>query len=76
MVKACFKCIAVTNMEGGTGEVRLQAAGQVGNTDWSKWTPSGEWRMSITNPEALKQFEPGAEYAIEISKIEKVAPGT
>lgn len=29
------------------------------NKEWSKWTPSGELRLSITNPAAYKQFRTG-----------------
>lgn len=42
-----------------------------GNGDWSKWTPSGEITMSITNPQAADAFEPGAVYSV---KFEKVSP--
>lgn len=32
------------------------------NAEWSKWTPSGEFRMTITNPLAYRQFELGKTY--------------
>lgn len=31
-----------------------------GNESWSKWTPSGELTMRITNPAAAEQFKVGA----------------
>ena len=38
------------------------------NESWSKWTPSGEIRMTISNPEAYEQFEPNANYFITFKK--------
>jgi hypothetical protein len=40
-----------------------------GNSDWSKWTPSGELSMTITNPAAIEQFEPGAVYSLILDKV-------
>ena len=37
------------------------------NEQWSKWTPSGELRLSITNPNAYKQFELGQAYFVDFS---------
>ena len=38
--------------------VTLFAAGvDGGNTDWSKWTPSGEISMYINNPRAIEWFK-------------------
>ncbi len=42
-----------------TEEVQFQAVMGDENKEWSKWTPSGQLSMSITNPEALEQFEVG-----------------
>ncbi|MBO9108753.1 hypothetical protein J5288_08560 [Agrobacterium sp. S2/73] len=39
-----------------------------GNGDWSKWTPSGELSMTITNPAAIEQFEIGAVYSLTFDK--------
>lgn len=39
------------------------------NLDWSKWTPSGEFKFMITNPAAYEQFELGAVYQIDIEKV-------
>jgi hypothetical protein len=39
-----------------------------GNGDWSKWTPSGELSMTITNPAAIEQFELGAVYSLTFDK--------
>lgn len=40
------------------------------NAEWSKWTPSGEVKMSITNPEAFKQFEIGKAYFVDFTPAE------
>ena len=36
------------------------------NAQWSKWTPSGELSMTISNPPARGFFEAGEEYEILI----------
>ncbi|MCS0459520.1 hypothetical protein [Rhizobium favelukesii] len=40
-----------------------------GNEDWSKYTPHGELAMTITNPAAIEQFEPGAVYRVTFEKV-------
>lgn len=37
------------------------------NKTWSMHTPSGRLEMSITNPEALNQFELGLEYFVDFT---------
>lgn len=44
-----------------------------GNGDWSKWTPSGEISITITNPDAIAQFEIGEVYALTFEKRSKAA---
>jgi hypothetical protein len=44
-----------------------------GNADWSKWTPTGELSMTITNPAAIEQFEIGAVYGLTFEKGSKAA---
>jgi hypothetical protein len=39
-----------------------------GNGDWSKYTPSGELTITITNPVAIEQFEIGAVYSLTFDK--------
>ncbi|MCW2095340.1 hypothetical protein [Lelliottia nimipressuralis] len=36
------------------------------NKAWSKYTPGGQLTMHVWNPAALKQFEQGKEYFIDI----------
>jgi len=38
------------------------------NHSWSKWTPSGNLTMQITNPEGTGYLVPGEEYFVEIRK--------
>jgi hypothetical protein len=71
-----FKVTAVSAFEGDCGEVKLQAVkkSETDNQDWSKWTPSGEMRMSITNLPALQFFSPGEEIDIVLTKAKKADP--
>jgi len=39
-----------------------------GNGDWSKWTPTGEMAITITNPAAIEQFEIGGVYSLTFEK--------
>lgn len=40
------------------------------NKDWSKYTPQGELKMTITNPGAIEQFELGKEYYLDFTPAE------
>jgi hypothetical protein len=40
------------------------------NKSWSKWTPAGEIKMTITNPPAAEAFVPGADYLITFDRAE------
>lgn len=40
------------------------------NVEWSKYTPSGELTMVITNPDAFGQFVVGQDYFLEIRKAQ------
>ena len=44
-----------------------------GNKDWSKYTPTGELSITITNPAAIEQFEIGEVYEMTFEKASKVA---
>lgn len=41
-----------------------------GNESWSKYTPSGEINMSITNMDAVDQFDLGKEYLVTFEAAE------
>jgi len=41
------------------------------NKDWSKWTPSGELRLTITNPDAYEQFKLGKAYFVDFTAADE-----
>jgi hypothetical protein len=43
------------------------------NIDWSKYTPTGELSITITNPAAIEQFEVGEVYGLTFEKRSKAA---
>lgn len=67
-VRAKFRCNSITEFEHGK-QVKLNAVYGNGkeNESWSKATPSGALEMTITNPEAYKQFEVGKEYFLDFA---------
>lgn len=50
--------------------VPVTGADGKGCEQWSKWTPSGEIRLDITNPDAFGQFEPGKFYLVDFTPTE------
>lgn len=44
-----------------------------GNKDWSKYTPSGDISITITNPSAIEQFEIGEVYSLTFERASKMA---
>lgn len=54
-----------------SAEVKLQAVHQGNdNEGWSRWTPNGELKMTITNPAALEQLGLGDKFYIDITPAE------
>lgn len=72
MVRAKFRVNSVTKFEGEYVSVKLSpvTSGSEENKGFWKYTPSGTLEMSITNPEASKQFEPGKEFYVDFSPVE------
>jgi len=71
-VKAKFKCFAVTEFESGGKEAKLQPVSGPGNEDYSRYTPLGELRLTITTETpALEFFKPGKTYDLLISESEE-----
>lgn len=64
-IVAKFTCASVTDY-GGSEEVKFHAAHGPGNESWSKATPGGNLQVSISNPAARGQFEPGKSYLLTI----------
>jgi hypothetical protein len=77
MVRAKFRVVEsskVTSAYGGpkpveSDRIKLSAVTGPGNEDWSKWTPSGDLNIQITNPEAMGQFEVGKDYYIDFTPV-------
>ena len=44
-----------------------------GNGDWSKYTPSGDLSITVTNPSAIEQFEIGEVYELTFEKAAKAS---
>lgn len=69
-IVAKMRCYTITKDDHGNETVNLQAVtGKDGtaNAQWSKWTPSGRLDLTITNPPAQGQIEPGKEYLVTIA---------
>lgn len=55
-----------------TGLVKLSAVvtdRSETNKSWSKWTPSGNFELNISNPDAFKQFVLGKSYFIDFTEV-------
>ena len=39
------------------------------NKSWSKYTPQGEIKMTITNPSAVEKFEIGQAYFVDFTPV-------
>lgn len=75
-IRAKFRVHSVVPLEGtDPGQtVRLHPvySGSEENKSFSKWTPTGEVSMTITNPAALGFFEAGKEFYLDFTPA--VAP--
>jgi hypothetical protein len=76
MVRAKFRCTNVSksasNYGGQPGTVEsnvvtLQPVCDDHNKTWSKWTPCGDIKMTINNPEAFDKFVPGECYFVDFT---------
>lgn len=65
-----FKVGSTTNFGNNNLQANLTpvVSGSEENKSFSLYTPSGEIRLHITNPEALDFFEPAGEYFVEFKK--------
>lgn len=77
MVRAKFVCYSVeeSTFEGSKTEERIHLTAVYGvdgsaNAEWSKWTPSGDIKMTISNPGAFGQFVQGVEYFIDFTPVD------
>lgn len=77
-VRAKFRCDTVTETRFANGaqtDVNLVpvTSGAPENAIFGKYTPSGQIRMTINNPDAAAQFIPGQEYYVDFTKAVKPA---
>tara|TARA_R110002096_G_scaffold172484_6_gene346182 strand:- start:321 stop:569 length:249 start_codon:yes stop_codon:yes gene_type:complete len=40
------------------------------NYQWSKWTPSAEFNISITNPNAMNKLRSGKQYFVDLTPVD------
>jgi hypothetical protein len=66
-IRAKFYCESVLLSKGMQQVTLRPVTNGVGNESWSKWTPSGQIAMTITNPSVIGAFVPGDEYYIDIN---------
>ena len=72
-VRAKFFVKQIINYHNGdptsdqAGEVVLGPVYDDDDNEWSKWTPQGEIKMTITNPAALDAFELGGQYFVDFT---------
>lgn len=72
-VRAKFKCMSVTESEGGLKSASLQpvTGGSPENANFFKWTPSGQIQLGTINPEAAKLFVPGREFFVDFTPADQ-----
>jgi len=70
MIRAKFKVSAITSFEHGQKEVLLNAVsgGSPENQSFNKYTPRGELKMVVDNPELTDFFTPGDEVFLDFIK--------
>ncbi|HBR1944564.1 TPA: hypothetical protein MAO59_005222 [Klebsiella pneumoniae] len=77
-VRAKFQCNSINKASDNfTAVVHLIAVttGSAENESWSKYTPSGQLQMVISNPAVFEHFEQGKEYYIDIQPAELSSKG-
>jgi hypothetical protein len=76
MVRAKFRCDRAEKQpisDGHQVHVSFNAVyGDDGsaNASWSRWTPSGQLSMTISNPGLVDHFVVGKEYYLDITEAE------
>lgn len=69
-LRAKFSVTSVTNFPDQSQAVNLHAvtSGSEENKSFSKYTPWGELKINITNPDAINFFKPGDEIYLNFSR--------
>jgi hypothetical protein len=57
-----FKCVSVTKYEGGERPKFVASK----DSEWSKYTPSGNFEFDVTNENCFGAFVPGKTYQVEV----------
>lgn len=78
-VQAKMKCFTVQHLKDGQPDTSLADILMMAVSDdkdptnkaWSKATSSANLSMYVTVPDAIAYFEPGAEYTLTFTKVEK-----
>jgi len=63
---AKFKCVSVDQRERDVRYVSFMADTSASN-DWSKWTPSGDIKICVTNPDC--EFNVGKIYLVTLEEL-------
>lgn len=66
-IRAKFYCQAAIK-DGENEQVDLNAVYDDANKSWSKWTPAGQLRLTINNPDAQGKFKVGKTYFLDITE--------
>jgi hypothetical protein len=74
-LRAKFAVRSVTRTQGALELNMAPVVGVAGdeNHTWSKYTPSGELRMVITNPGVGEDIAPGAEFYLDLTPATAVS---
>ena len=64
--------------DGSTEQERVKLLAVIGNTDenkdWSKWTPSANFDISINNPNAFGKLSTGHEFYVDFIPCPNATP--
>lgn len=61
----------IQTIPGGKIKLMPVTSGSPENEQFFKWTPYGQIEIGTINPEVIKQFEPGKEFYIDFTAVEK-----
>lgn len=68
-IRAKFQLVSADKHEHGVNVSLIPVYGDSEeNKTYSKWTPYGELKLGVTNPDVQDFFEPGFEYVTLITK--------
>lgn len=64
------------NADGSVNQERVKLCAVYGkegteNAQWSKWTPSASFSISISNPDAMNKLSKGHEFFVDFTPVPK-----